>query len=179
MRQIPRHRLDAARLVELTRRYADDVSAGCYPQIRFDAEQRWHERVYADGEVDVWLISWMPAQSTELHDHGGSSGAFAVVAGQLSEAVYVPAGAGQDRVIERVRGEGESVGFSAYHVHDVRNLGERPAVSVHAYSPPLDLMNYYDLSSGSLTKIASLATHDPEATPPAAVLAGVGSGIAS
>jgi hypothetical protein len=52
-------------------------------------------------------------------------------------------------------------------VHDVRNLSTSPSVSVHAYSPPLTSMTYYDLSDGNLTPIMSLATDDPE--PAAAV----------
>jgi hypothetical protein len=44
----------------------------------------------------------------------------------------------------------------------VRNLSDAPAVSVHAYSPPLTTMTYYDLADGRLETIASLATEDPE-----------------
>src|SRR4051812_50101577 len=74
-------------LIELTRFYADEVQAGRYPYVDFDPEERWHQRVYRDRRVDVWLISWLPTQGTQLHDHGGSSGAFTVLDGELTEAV--------------------------------------------------------------------------------------------
>ena len=57
---------------------------------------------------------------------------------------------------------GAQVGFPASYVHDVRNLGDEPAVSVHTYSPPLTSMTYYDLADGELTPIRTLATDDPE-----------------
>jgi hypothetical protein len=34
-------------------------------------------------------------------------------------------------------------------------------VSVHAYSPPLTTMTFYDLADGNLETLASLATDDP------------------
>jgi hypothetical protein len=145
-------------LIEFTRFYADEVASGKYPYIDYDPDERWHQRIYRDRRVDVWLISWLPSQGTQLHDHGGSSGSFTVLSGELAEAVVTRNGGLDDHA----RGAGESVGFGAHYVHDVRNLSDTPAVSVHAYSAPLTTMTYYDLADGELTKIASLATDDPE-----------------
>lgn len=149
--------LAAPDLIDLARWYADEVWRGAYPFIDFDPEQRWHQRVYRDRRMDVWLISWLPCQGTELHDHGGSSGAFSVLAGVLTEAV-VSGGVVRDRP----RRTGDSVGFGPHYVHDVRNLSDSPAVSVHAYSPPLTSMTYYDLAGGRLAPVLSVATDDPE-----------------
>jgi hypothetical protein len=149
--------LSRAQLVEFSRFYADEVSAGQYPYIEFDEDERWHQRIYRDQRVDIWLISWLPTQCTELHDHGGSSGSFTVLSGELCEAV--PTGPG---IHDTVRQAGESVGFGAHYVHDVRNLSSAPAVSVHAYSPPLTTMNFYDLTDSGLVPLRTLATDDPE-----------------
>ncbi|HEX2903794.1 MAG TPA: cysteine dioxygenase family protein [Jatrophihabitans sp.] len=152
--------LDPVQLVEFTRFIAAEVRGGRYPYVRYDAEQRWHQRLYRDRRVDVWLISWLPAQGTQLHDHGGSSGAFTVLDGALTEAVYRP---GSRDLVEVARPAGDSVGFGAHYVHDVRNLSERPAVSVHAYSAPLTSMNFYDLDGGAgLSRLLTVATDDPE-----------------
>lgn len=147
-------------LIEFTRFVADEVSGGSYP-FDFDAAARWYRRIYRDPSVDVWLISWLPSQGTHLHDHGGSSGAFAVVSGQLTEAVYLPA-AGPGELREHVRGTGCTVGFGPQYVHDVRNLSDAPAVSVHAYSAPLTAMTYYDLDGGVLRPATTVVTDDPE-----------------
>lgn len=51
-------------------------------------------------------------------------------------------------------------------MHDIRNVSETPAVSVHAYSPPLKLMRFYDLRDGQLAIVDAVETDDPEATVP-------------
>lgn len=154
--------LDPIQLVEYTRFVADEVRAGRYPFVTFDEQARWHRRIYRDRRVDVWLISWLPDQGTQLHDHGGSSGAFTVVSGCLAEARYVRTGRGAGRLREHEHRAGRSVGFDERYVHDVRNLSEGPAISVHAYSPTLTSMTYYDLHNGELVELATLRTDDPE-----------------
>lgn len=146
----------------LTRFYADEVRSGQYPYLRYDDQERWHLRLYRDRRVDIWLISWLPSQGTQLHDHGGSAGALTVVGGELSEAVFVPAGRGAGSLRERILSDGRSVGFDAAYVHDVSNASAAPAASVHAYSRPLTSMTFYDLQDGRLARLGSLATEDPE-----------------
>ncbi len=149
-------------LVEHARLFGDEVAAGRYPYVRYDAEHRWHQRLYRDQRLDIWLISWLPTQGTQLHDHGGSAGAFSVLTGELNEAVYRQAAEDQS-LTEFRRSAGAAVGFGSRYVHDVRNLSDAPAVSVHAYSPPLTSMNFYDVASdGGLNRLATLATEDPE-----------------
>ena len=36
--------------------------------------------------------------------------------------------------------------------HDVRNVAERPAVSIHAYSPPLTSMRRFEVGSSGLLR---------------------------
>jgi hypothetical protein len=151
--------LNLVQLMEFTRFVATEVTAGRYPYVQYTEDRRWHQRLYRDRRVDLWLISWLPSQGTELHDHGGSAGAFTVLTGDLAEAVYRPR-AGLHEVPRR---PGDSAGFGPRYVHDVRNLGDRPAVSVHAYSPPLTAMTFYDLDpGGGLSTLLTVATDDPE-----------------
>lgn len=154
--------MSLADLVALTSSVADDVRAGLY-EVHADEESRWHVRLSCDEQVDVWLISWTAEQGTQLHDHGGSSGAFTVVSGELSEAVWTP---GVEALRETARSDGDSVVFAEHYVHDVRNVRSETAVSVHAYSPPLQQMNYYDVEGHQLVKLASQWTDDPEAPAP-------------
>ncbi|MFA1547728.1 cysteine dioxygenase family protein [Actinomadura chokoriensis] len=109
------------------------------PRVRLSPEGRWYERLHRDGDREIWLISWLPGQSTGLHDHGGSRGAFAVALGALEEA---------DLSTVRTVTAGGSRAFGADYVHEVRNVSAAPAVSVHVYSPPLAYMNRYDLVDG-------------------------------
>ncbi|HTK67559.1 MAG TPA: cysteine dioxygenase family protein [Pseudonocardia sp.] len=147
--------LDLPELRELTRRIADEVRAGEHEVVVHD-DRRWYRLLAADGYVDVWLISWAREQAAELHDHAGSLGALTVVSGELTEHRWSRRGPGlRSRTIRA----GRSVGFSAGHVHDVVNERVQPAVSVHAYSPPLTAMSYYEVRpNGSLLRTRSELT---------------------
>ena len=111
-------------------------------RIRLSAEQRWYERLYQGPDHDIWAISWMPGQSTGFHDHGESSGAFVVATGVLEE--HRP---GEQPLAVN---PGEPRAFGAEYAHDVRNSSLAPAVSIHAYSPPLQKMNMYELDGDQL-----------------------------
>jgi rhodanese-related sulfurtransferase/mannose-6-phosphate isomerase-like protein (cupin superfamily) len=111
-------------------------------RVRLSAERRWYERLYQGPDYDIWVISWLPGQSTGFHDHGESSGAFVVATGILEE--HRPGE--QTLVID----PGKSRAFGPDYTHDVRNVSLAPAVSIHAYSPPLREMNEYELDGRQL-----------------------------
>src|SRR4051794_24059185 len=114
-------------------------------RVRLSAEGRWYERIHRDDSHEIWLISWLPGQATGFHDHGESAGAFAVALGALEE--YDIAGA-------RWVAAGQVRGFGPGYVHDVRNVGAAPAVSVHVYSPPLAVMNRYERTRTGFVQLA-------------------------
>ncbi len=117
-------------------------SDGWMDQVRLRAEGRWYERLYHSPDYDIWVISWLPGQSTGFHDHGASSGAFVVATGILEE----------HRPGERTRviRPGKPRAFGRDYAHDVRNVTLAPAISIHAYSPPLSEMNEYELDGSRL-----------------------------
>ncbi|TDV54059.1 cysteine dioxygenase [Actinophytocola oryzae] len=102
-------------------------------QVRFASPQRWWARLALTEEVEVWLLSWLPGQHTAPHDHGGASGAFSVVLGEMSETYRYPEG----EIRRQTHGLGATIGFGAGHAHQMWNTSTKPAASVHAYSPPL------------------------------------------
>jgi rhodanese-related sulfurtransferase/mannose-6-phosphate isomerase-like protein (cupin superfamily) len=117
-------------------------SDGWMDRVRLRTEQRWYERLYQGPDHDIWVISWLPGQSTGFHDHGESSGAFVVMTGVLEE--HRPGE--QPLVIP----PGKLRAFGSDYAHDVRNVSLAPAVSIHAYSPPLTDMNEYELDGNQL-----------------------------
>jgi Cysteine dioxygenase type I len=122
-----------SQLHELTRTITTELTTPLLGVLRFEQPQRWWARLALTGGVEVWLLSWLPGQGTEPHDHGGASGSFTVLKGTLTEDYRYPGG--PIRTAERLLGTG--VGFGGGRAHQVRNLGAQPAASVHAYSPPL------------------------------------------
>jgi predicted metal-dependent enzyme (double-stranded beta helix superfamily) len=117
--------------------------------VHYDTDERWYLRLAHDEEHEVWLLSWLPGQHTGFHDHGASAGAFAVAVGSLAErgAPY-----GRPERTDRVLAQGAVRSFGANYVHDVANTSDRPAISVHAYSPPLTSMQHYETTSSGLLR---------------------------
>jgi quercetin dioxygenase-like cupin family protein len=111
-------------------------------------ERRFH-RVLATEAYEAWVICWPSGESLDMHDHGGSAGAFSVVSGELDEAT-IEAGVKQVRTF----GPGDTAAFGASRVHAVANRHDAVATSVHVYSPPLSSMMYYEPDDwGSLVAI--------------------------
>ena len=117
-------------------------SEGWIEKVRLRSEGRWYERQYHGPDYDIWVISWLPGQSTGFHDHGASSGAFVVATGILEEH--------RPGVRTRVIHPGKPRAFGPDYAHDVRNASLAPAISIHAYSPPLSEMNEYELDGSQL-----------------------------
>jgi hypothetical protein len=100
---------------------------------------RRYQRVLATPAYDAWVIYWPTDELLDLHDHGGSAGAFSVVSGELDEATFE-----SGTTVVRTFGQGETSGFGASRVHAVANRGTAIATSVHVYSPPLSSMVHYE-----------------------------------
>lgn len=169
-------RLRLADLLHVTDRFADDVLGGHYdhlvPTQGAPASERWFTRLHGDDELDVWLIGWVPERSTELHDHGGSLGALTVLTGSLRETRW-----DGRRLRTRTLNAGDQAAFPLGWVHDVvwarESVGTggsgvspalpAPTLSVHAYSPPLTVMSYYDAPDGGfLRRSRTELTTQPE-----------------
>ncbi|SFP24703.1 Predicted metal-dependent enzyme of the double-stranded beta helix superfamily [Amycolatopsis arida] len=101
--------------------------------LRYDPERRFAVLVSRTEAGEVWLMSWLPGQGTGLHDHGRVDGAFTVVSGELSELVVRRTTEGRVRESRRVLAAGQSRVFGPGYVHEVRNDGVDPAVSLHVY----------------------------------------------
>ncbi|HZE14833.1 MAG TPA: cysteine dioxygenase family protein [Mycobacterium sp.] len=160
-------RLRLPDLLQVTDRAADGVLGGGYdhllPPGGVPADDRWFTRIDGDDEIDVWLISWVPHHATELHDHGGSLGALTLLSGSLDEFRW------DGRQLRRRRLDaGDQAGFPLGWVHDVvwaaTGAPAGPTLSVHAYSPPLTAMSYYEVTeSNTLRRRRTELTDEPEA----------------
>jgi hypothetical protein len=107
--------------------------------VRSEGEDRHFEQLWRDDHVDIWVISWMHGNDTGFHDHDVSQGAVAVVEGELVEE-RLRLGGEPDEIRH---GAGQTFDFDASHVHRMRQDSDVPAVSIHAYSPPLWRMGAY------------------------------------
>jgi quercetin dioxygenase-like cupin family protein len=127
-------------------------------QVRFSTTCRYWHRLATLPEADVWLLTWLPEQTTDLHDHGNATAAFTVVHGELEEVRVRPGG----RLVPHVLRAGQHTEIPAGAVHDVANRSRGPAVSIHAYTPRLEAMTFWEPVPGGLRRLSTVLTDQPE-----------------
>jgi quercetin dioxygenase-like cupin family protein len=121
------------------------------PHARVDGAQRHHVRLLGTAVYEAWLLGWAPGQHVGMHDHGDAAGAFFVLEGELREALpnrrrsTIDLGAGATGLVARGQ------------LHDVGNVSDSPALSIHVYSPPLSTMTYYDPAGRSALRTEAIA----------------------
>ena len=113
--------------------------------VRYDPVSRYYARLAKEPGYEAWLLTWVPGQGTDWHDHGGSAGAFVTLQGELTEqhAGGGPDGPPRIAPAARVLTTGTLRSFGTRHIHRVTNNGLLPAVSLHVYSPALVEMSSY------------------------------------
>jgi predicted metal-dependent enzyme (double-stranded beta helix superfamily) len=114
------------------------------PLLVSDRKRRRYRLMFEDPRLDIWVLSWMPGQATGYHDHGNSNVALTALQGSVLER--------QIRVgrasIERELLPGVVRPGPAGYIHSVAHRGGAPAVTLHAYSPPLLEVGQYRAGAG-------------------------------
>lgn len=145
------------------------------PLVRHDPDRRWYAHLLHTAAFEIWLIGWEVGQDTDLHDHGGSSGAVAVCDGALDEQHTVLGHRGPLRA--RTHDRSAVLEFGPTYVHNLGNIGPGTATSVHVYAPPLVCMNFYEPTDVGLHLMRSVpvAGPDPGVERPVTITAGLAS----
>lgn len=151
---LPRRDLDPAELEAIAAAIAQQPQTWSH-LVGFDDDERVYASLHRDAHVDIWLLCWTPVNDTGWHDHDVSSGAVAVVDGELVENNLTLAhGARETRV-----GAGKVFSFGPDHIHRL-NGARAGSVSVHAYSPPLWRMGQYSVDDAGVLRRTSLSYAD-------------------
>ena len=109
------------------------------PLLVTDASRRRYRLLFEDERTDIWVLCWMPGQSTGFHDHAGSDVGIAVAQGMIVERqLRLPTGA----TALELR-PGDTRRGPAGYIHSVAHGEGVPAVSIHCYSPPLMQVGQY------------------------------------
>ena len=104
-------------------------------------DARVYEQIWDDDDVNAWVICWSEDQDTGFHDHDISAAAITVVSGRVREDRLTLGGEPRSRELSA----GETFTVPPVAIHRVLHAGDRPAVTVHAYSPPLRRTGAYRL----------------------------------
>ena len=146
------HDLNRTELRTLVAQVASDP-AQWRPLVRHTSAERTFEQLRRDQHVDIWVISWTSGSDTGFHDHDLSRGAVAVVDGEVIEERLVLGGP----PLELLHRAGDVFDFDASHVHRMRQVRDLPAVSIHAYSPPLWRMGTYAVAPDGTLRRESIS----------------------
>jgi quercetin dioxygenase-like cupin family protein len=130
---------------ELERFVADLAGAPEHWQhaVRHAGDVRVYEPIWADDEVNAWVICWSEDQDTGFHDHDESAAAIAVISGQVREDRLRLGGPPRTRILTT----GSIFTVPSVAIHRVLHDGEAPAVTLHAYSPPLVRTGVYRIGA--------------------------------
>lgn len=151
MADLPGRDLTPDELAAVASSIAADPSSWAH-LVGFDDDERVFAPLHRDAHVDAWLLCWTPENDTGWHDHDSSSGAVAVVTGELAENNLTIAEGGVETRIPA----GKVFSFGPDHIHRL-NGAEPGSVSVHVYSPPLWRMGQYAVSETGVLRRVSLS----------------------
>jgi quercetin dioxygenase-like cupin family protein len=125
--------------------------------VRHVSDVRVYERIWDDEEVNAWVICWSRDQDTGFHDHDESAAAIAVISGHVREDRLRLGSLPRSRVI----GPGSIFTVPPVAIHRVLHAGSAPAVTLHAYSPPLVRAGAYRVGPGGELE-RELLSHEEE-----------------
>ena len=125
-------------------------------------DARVYAQIWDEDDVNAWVICWSEDQDTGFHDHDESAAAISVISGRVREERLRT---GQEPW-GRELGEGATFTVPPVAIHRVVHAGAGPAVTIHAYSPPLRRTGVYRVGRhGELERQAQ--DHETELRAPA------------
>ena len=105
---------------------------------------RVYEEIFCDEDVNAWVICWSENNDTGFHDHDESAAGIAVVSGGVREERLTIGSNPRGREF----GAGARFSVPPVAIHRVLHAGAEPAVTIHAYSPPLTRTGAYRIGEG-------------------------------
>jgi quercetin dioxygenase-like cupin family protein len=109
--------------------------------VRHADDVRVYEQIWDDEDVNAWVICWSEDQDTGFHDHDESAAGISVVSGRVREDRLTLGGP----PLSRELGPGTTFTLPPVAIHRVLHAGDQPAVTIHAYSPPLQRTGAYGI----------------------------------
>ncbi|CAL1530019.1 unnamed protein product [Lymnaea stagnalis] len=128
----------------------------------FNDEEKKCERIAqisVDERFNMMLLRWQPGVANVLHDHSNSRAYFKVLRGRVKEVHYNydvsrPQG---ERLRDRASltiNEGEMNDLDNFRdYHRVFNVGDRVAVTIHIYIPPLRMCRCINQETEDITDV--------------------------
>lgn len=144
----PRDRVLAALLQDVVTRVAADRT--CWEPLVAAAPRgvAW-ARVAVPEDVEVFVVTWPTFTETALHSHDGAASAFVTVRGVVTEVRPDDRG----RLLPRKFAPGLVGTLGGEDVHELQNEHADLAVSVHAFTPRLRSVTYWERVADGLAPV--------------------------
>jgi predicted metal-dependent enzyme (double-stranded beta helix superfamily) len=158
----PRSRESYDELLQGIRFGIDEIRGFCH----FSQDFYTRNLIARTDSYEILALCWEPGQISPVHDHAGSDGWVCGMDGALEE-VWFECNVDADGKAKLERGRAATLTPGAIGYinddmawHTVGNVGDKPAVSLHFYSPPIDACQYVDGEGIVRTKQMSYFTVD-------------------
>ena len=130
----------------------DEIS----PCVHYDDRTYRRNLLHEGRAYQALILCWLNGQRSPIHDHKGSSCGVKIIQGEATETIFGWAKNGM--IIPTETKEycaGTSMGSQDADIHQVSNLAADGAtlVTLHIYSPPLEVMNVYSLMGGEEQRV--------------------------
>lgn len=102
----------------------------------FYTEKYGRHILYHCPRFEWVMITWLPNQSTIIHNHPASQCAYFVLSGTLTEHRYLN---GSQETIVLTPSDDVQYIDDSIACHSVGNVSTEKAISIHLYSPPFQL----------------------------------------
>lgn len=113
------------------------------------------ERIPVPEDVEVFVVTWATFTDTRLHSHDGAASAFVPVRGVVTEIRPDERG----RLLPRKFVPGVTGVLDGHDVHELQNEHVDVAVSIHAFSPRLRSLTYWERQGDTFVPSSSVAVH--------------------
>lgn len=101
-----------------------------------EREDEYRRELLLDGGTfHAWIITWLEAQQSPIHNYKNPACAVRVLSGTLTETVFVPKPDGSVRPESSDYCVGDVIGGFDTDIHRESNLGNARVTSLHVYMP--------------------------------------------
>ena len=123
------------------------------PLVAQDPTKVHWERVAVPEDIEAFVVTWPTFTDTRLHSHDGATSAFVPVRGVVTEIRPDD----RLRLVPRKFVPGVTGVLDGYDVHELQNEHASVAVSIHAFSPRLRSVTWWERQGDAFVPSASMA----------------------
>lgn len=110
-----------------------------YSRPRLDMYSRYRLS-YENSKFDMYILTWLPNQKADFHDHAKNGCIMKILKGELKETILHTDTKHTSEKILSIQDCGYINDRLGYH--SIENTGDKIAVSLHIYSPPNHVTTY-------------------------------------